>query len=187
MFIGRDAELTALEKAYSRDKFQMVVMYGRRRVGKTTLICEFIKNKPAILFSAKEISEKMNLQNFSEALYRFFGLLTSAGAFTGWDAAFDFIAEQAVTKRFILAIDEFPYAANASPSLTSIMQHIIDHKLRHTGLFLLLCGSQIGFMESEVLGYKSPLFGRRTAQIELGGLCFMMPQKCCQIQPPWTR
>ena len=170
MFIGREAELAALEKSYSRDKFQMVVMYGRRRVGKTTLVSEFIKDKPAILFSAKEISEKMNLQSFSETLYRFFGLPASAGAFAGWDAAFDFIAEQAVTKKFILAIDEFPYAANASPSLTSTMQHIIDHKLRHTGLFLLLCGSQIGFMESEVLGYKSPLFGRRTAQIELGGL-----------------
>jgi len=148
----------------------MVVMYGRRRVGKTTLVSEFIKGKPAILFSAKEMSEKMNLQNFSEAVYRFFNFPSATGAFTGWDTAFDFIAEQAVRTRFILAIDEFPYAANASPTLTSIMQHVIDHKLRHTGLFLLLCGSQIGFMEGEVLGYKSPLFGRRTAQIELGGL-----------------
>jgi AAA+ ATPase superfamily predicted ATPase len=93
----------------------------------------------------------------------------SVGAFTDWNGAFEFLAEKAKERRFILAFDEFPYAVAANHSLKSILQTAIDHDLKSTGLFLILCGSHMGFMESEVLGYKSPLFGRRTAQMKLEG------------------
>lgn len=169
MFIGREKELSALNKLYDEKTFQMVVMYGRRRIGKTTLISEFISDKPAIFFTAQEVNDALNLSQFSKKIYAFFNLPESAGAFSSWISAFEFLAEKAKELRFVLAFDEFPYAASANRSLKSILQTIIDHDFKNTGLFLILCGSHMGFMENEVLGYKSPLFGRRTAQIKLDG------------------
>ncbi|MDI6705200.1 MAG: ATP-binding protein [Bacillota bacterium] len=169
MFVGRKDELSALEKLYARDSFQLVVMYGRRRVGKTTLINEFIKNKPSIFFVAGEANDFINIEMFSQKIYGFFDIPLSTGSFKNWADAFDFIAEKAKEKRFILVIDEFPYAASGNKSLKSILQNVIDHKLKNTNLFMILCGSQISFMENDVLGYKSPLFGRRTAQLKIEG------------------
>lgn len=170
MFVGREKELSALEKLYGKDKFQLVVLYGRRRVGKTTLISKFIEGKPAIFYTAQEANDKMNLAELSKKIYRFFDIPETTGAFQSWNDAFAFLAEKAKQQRFILAFDEFPYAAYENRALRSILQNVIDHQLKDTGLFLILCGSQIGFMENEVLGYKSPLFGRRTAQLKLEGL-----------------
>jgi AAA+ ATPase superfamily predicted ATPase len=102
-------------------------------------------------------------------VYAFFELPASTGDFRNWHDAFSFIAEKARMQRFILVIDEFPYLVTNNKSIKSILQNIIDHQLKETGLFLILCGSQIGFMEKEVLGAKSPLFGRRTAQFRLEG------------------
>ena len=169
MFIGREKEIKTLNDLYNESSFQMVVIYGRRRVGKTTLISEFISEKPSIFFTAQELNDTLNLRRFSKKVYNFFGIPESTGAFNNWTDAFDFIADKAKERRFILAFDEFPYAASANQSIKSIMQIAIDHHFKNTGLFLILCGSQVGFMENEVLGYKSPLFGRRTAQIKLDG------------------
>jgi len=169
MFVGRDRELTTLNNLYNESAFQMVVIYGRRRVGKTTLISEFISGKPSIFFTAQEVNDALNLRQFSKKVYSFFSLPESTGAFDSWNSAFDFIADRAEERRFILAFDEFPYAASANRSLKSILQISVDHSFKNTGIFLILCGSQVGFMENEVLGYKSPLFGRRTAQIKLEG------------------
>jgi len=169
MFIGREKELASLNKLYEEDKFQLVVMYGRRRIGKTTLISEFISDKPAIYFSAQEVNDALNLSQFSRKVYNFFNVPETVGAFSGWTSAFEFLAEKARESRFILAFDEFPYAEAAERSLKSILQTAIDHEFKDTGLFMILCGSQVGFMENEVLGYKSPLFGRHTAQLKLEG------------------
>ena len=169
MFVGRERELASLDRLYDEGKFQMVVMYGRRRVGKTTLISAFISGKPAIFFTAQEANDVYNLRQFSSKVYAYFDLPQSTGAFSNWNDAFAFIAEKAKERRFILAFDEFPYAAAANRSLKSILQAAVDHGFKDTGLFLILCGSHVGFMESEVLGYKSPLFGRRTAQMKLEG------------------
>ena len=169
MFIGREIELAALNKLYKEKTFQMVVLYGRRRIGKTTLIAEFISDKPAIFFTAQEVNDTLNLRRFSKQIYSFFDMPETAGAFDSWNDALEFLAAKAKERQFVLAIDEFPYAAAANRSLKSIFQTTIDHGFKNTGLFLILCGSHMGFMENEVLGYKSPLFGRRTAQIKLEG------------------
>jgi len=166
MFIGRNKELTQLNHLYNKGGFQMAVIYGRRRIGKTFLIKEFTEDKPTIFFSAQEANDKANLELFSKNLWSFFDIPINT-IFPNWNDAFELIAKQAERKRFILVIDEFPYAAEANKSLKSIIQHSIDHQLKNTDTFIILCGSQIGFMESEVLGHKSPLFGRRTAQIKL--------------------
>ena len=151
----------------------MIVLYGRRRVGKTTLIAKFIEDKPAIFFSAQEVGDKMNLEVFSRKIFEFFKVPNSFGGFSSWNDAFDFLAERAEHERFILVIDEFPYAAEGSRGLASILQDVIDHRLKDTNAFWILCGSQIGFMENAVLGHKSPLFGRRTAQMKLDGFDYV--------------
>ena len=169
MFVGRERELKALNKLYDEKAFQMVVLYGRRRIGKTTLISEFAVGKQAMFFTAQEVNDALNLSQFSKTIYSFFDMPSSAGAFCSWNDAFEFLAVKAREQRFVLAFDEFPYAVSANRSLKSILQTAIDHLFKDTGLFLILCGSHMGFMESEVLGYKSPLFGRRTAQLKLEG------------------
>lgn len=169
MFVSRKEELKSLENLYHKDKFQMVVMYGRRRVGKTTLINEFLKDKPSIFFAAQEANEHLNLKMFSEKVYSFFDLPETMGAFKNWHDAFMFIADRSKKQKFILAIDEFPYIVESNKGVKSILQNVIDHYFLDTELYIILCGSQISFMENEILGYKSPLFGRRTAQFKIEG------------------
>ena len=168
MFVGRAQELESLNRLAARGSFQMVVVYGRRRVGKTALIQEFAKDKPTLFFTAQQKSDALNLRAFSREAYRFFGAPESAGAFADWASAFSFVAEQAQQREpFVFAFDEFPYAAQANPSLPSTLQIAIDHSFKQTGVFMIICGSNEGFMESEVLGAKSPLYGRRTGQVRL--------------------
>lgn len=168
MFVGRKEELEKLNTLYKRNNFQMVVIYGRRRIGKTTLISEFVKNKKAIFFSAEEANDGLNLETISNKIFDTFNMpKEQIGGFKTWKDVFSFLGEKSRNERIILVIDEFPYAAQANKSLKSILQNSIDQDLKNSQLFLILCGSQISFMEEEVLGYKSPLFGRRTAQIKL--------------------
>lgn len=173
MFVGREVELSKLEEGWRSEEFQMVVVYGRRRVGKTTLIQEFCKGKKSLYFTALEQSDHDNLADFSRAVMGFFGLPASLPAFPSWHDAFDYLVEHAEQERFVFVFDEFPYAAKRNESLPSLLQVAIDHKLKGTKLFCILCGSNQGFMESEVLGQKSPLYGRRTMQLRVGQLGYL--------------
>lgn len=167
MFVGRKSELNEMNRLYQQNQFQFYVLYGRRRIGKTTLIKEFMKDKRGLFFVAQEANDYMNLVNISKRIYEFFHLPSTLAPFDNWNGVFDFIAEKAKKEKFIVAFDEFPYAAKENPEIKSIIQNCIDQHLKDTNLFLILCGSQIGFMEHEVLGYNSPLYGRRTAQLHL--------------------
>lgn len=170
MFVGREKELAQLNRMYAKNGFQMAVVYGRRRVGKTTLIDAFASDKPTLYFTAQQRSSLQNLVHFSRAIYSFFGLPGDTGAFPDWRSAFSFIAN-AVKQRegepFLLVFDEFPYAAETEPSLPSVLQIAIDHSFSATNVRIILCGSNEGFMEGEVLGRKSPLYGRRTMQLKV--------------------
>ncbi|KAB8289103.1 ATPase [Bifidobacterium ramosum] len=181
-FVGRDEELDTLDYHYSLDKFQMIVVYGRRRVGKTALLSRFCEDRPTLWFTAKEQSAAMNLRGFSTEVRRFFGETEDSGPFRTWEDAFSYVARKAEgdDRRFVFVFDEFPYAAAVEPSLPSVLQVAIDHRFKATQVMMVLCGSNEGFMESKVLGYHSPLYGRRNAQIQLKpfGLfdaCRMMP------------
>lgn len=171
MFVARERELDALERMYRKDSFQMAVIYGRRRVGKTSLIDEFTKDKPTLFFTAQQKTTRQNLELFSAAAYAFFHMPESLPAFGTWHDAISFVAERAAgweaTDPFVFVFDEFLYAAMADPSLPSALQVAIDHGFLQTSAKIVLCGSNEGFMETEVLGSKSPLFGRRTMQIRL--------------------
>ena len=170
MFVGRERELARLNRMYAKSGFQMAVVYGRRRVGKTTLIDAFAADKPTLYFTAQQRSSLQNLIQFSRAVYAFFGLPEDTGAFPDWGRAFSFVADAAKQRGdepFLLVFDEFPYAAETEPSLPSVLQIAIDHELGATNARVILCGSNEGFMEGEVLGRKSPLYGRRTMQLKV--------------------
>lgn len=165
-FIGREKELADLNELYAQDRFQLFVLYGRRRVGKTTLLNEFCKGKDAIFYSAEQSNNKLNLEKFSELVFSFYSE-TNLEAFSSWTNALSYIDERQGEKRLVLVIDEFPYLVKKNKALLSELQHLIDHRLTKGNLFMVLCGSYMGFMEKEVLGSKSPLFGRRTGQLHM--------------------
>ncbi|AGF59148.1 hypothetical protein B0P06_002518 [Clostridium saccharoperbutylacetonicum] len=165
MFIGREYEINALNKLYSKEEFQFIVMYGRRRVGKTTLLSEFCNNKPAIFFVAEEYNSSLSLRNFSKQILEYFKMTDYISTFESWEKAFMFLAKESEDKQLILVVDEFPYLVQSNNTLPSLLQNLIDHYLKKTKLFIVVCGSSMSFMEKEVLSYKSPLFGRRTAQM----------------------
>jgi len=167
MFIGRERELDALNKLYKSNKFEFAVIYGRRRVGKTALINEFIGDKKAIYFMGVESNAKQNLENFSKSIMEFASGIETESSFLSFQAALEYVFKLAENERIILAIDEYPYVARSSKSLASTFQLLIDKYKDTSNLMLILCGSSMSYMEDHVLAYKAPLYGRRTAQIKL--------------------
>lgn len=167
MFIGREKELSDLNRLYVSDKFEFAVIYGRRRVGKTAIINEFVNDKPSICFTGVETNAKQNLENFSKCILEFgTGTLVDT-SFISFQAALEYIFNLAKEQRIILVIDEYPYVARASKSLASTLQLLIDKYKDTSKLFLILCGSSMSYMEDQVLAYKAPLYGRRTAQFKI--------------------
>ena len=167
MFIGRERELNTLDNLYESNKFEFTVIYGRRRVGKTALINQFIGDKRAIYFMGVESNEKQNLENFSKSIMEFASGFETESSFLSFQAALEYVFKLAEKERIILAIDEYPYVARASKSLASTLQLLIDKYKDTSKLMLILCGSSMSYMEDHVLAYKAPLYGRRTAQIKL--------------------
>ena len=167
MFIGREKEISKLTQLYNTDTFQFPVIYGRRRVGKTALINEFIKDKEAISFTGLESTVAQNLENLSRAIHRYIGTVGEAPIYPSFQAALETVFQLAENKRIIFVIDEYPYVAKAYKAFSSIIQTMIDKYKDTSKLYLILCGSSMSFMEEQVLGYKSPLYGRRTAQFRI--------------------
>ena len=167
MFIGREKELNALEKLYQSGKFEFVVIYGRRRVGKTALINHFIDDKKSIYFMGVESNAKQNLENLSKSILEFSSGIQTETYFPSYQAALEYVFQLAERERVVLAIDEYPYVARASKSLASTFQLLIDKYKDTSKLMLILCGSSMSYMENHVLAYKAPLYGRRTAQMKI--------------------
>lgn len=167
MFIGRERELASLNKLYISDKFEFAVIYGRRRVGKTALINQFISGKKAIYFMGIESNEKQNLENFSRNIMEFGIGIQAETAFISFQAALEYVFKLAEKERLILAIDEYPYVARSSKSLASTLQFLIDKNRDRSKLLLILCGSSMSYMEDHVLAYKAPLYGRQTSQMKI--------------------
>ena len=178
MFIGREREVAALDRLYESNKFEFAVIYGRRRVGKTALINHFIDNKEAIYFMGVESNEKQNLENFSKSIIEYSSGIEAETSFLSFQAALEYVFKLAEKKRLILAIDEYPYVARSSKSLASTLQLLIDKYKDTSKLMLILCGSSMSYMEDEVLAYKSPLYGRRTAQMKIQPFSFEETCRC---------
>lgn len=177
-FIDRKSEMETLQNEYKRDGSALVILYGRRRVGKTTLITEFIKNKKALFFLASEESEVQNRNSFKEKAADFINsdLLKNADV-KSWDIIFKAIADTSFDSKPIIVIDEFQYIGKANPAFPSIFQRIWEELLKNKPIMVILCGSLISMMESQTLAYNSPLYGRRTAQIRLKQIPFYYYQE----------
>lgn len=170
-FYCREEELRKLNKRYHAGDFECIIIYGRRRVGKTTLINEFCKDKPTIFFSALNTTEIENLESLSKSIMNYERPdMDVTPEFKTYDAALDELTALATHERIVFVIDEYPYLAKAKPSISAMLQHIIDHKWNNSKMFLILCGSSMSFMENQVLGQESPLYGRRTGQFKIAPL-----------------
>lgn len=172
-FIDRTNELAALEKEYQRES-SFVVIYGRRRVGKTRLIKEFIKKKTnTVYFLATEELEAQSMKRFSGVISRTTGnAMLKSVTFSDWIDLFQAIAQYKPEEKKIIVIDEFPYLVKTNPAFPSILQNAWDEILKDQNVMLILCGSLISMMQKHALSYDSPLYGRRTAQIRLMPLSF---------------
>lgn len=162
-FIDRERELGFLEEKWMEPQSQFIILWGKRRVGKTELVKQFISDKPHVYFLAESTNEKEQLFRFSQALGRFFQepLLETRG-FAGWEESFAYVRSK--NERFVLAIDEFPYLMWSNPAIAGLFQKAWDEYWSGTKVYVLLLGSSMAMMENEVLGYRSPLYGRRTGQ-----------------------
>ena len=172
-FIDREEELNVLEREHTREGAALVILYGRRRVGKTALISEFIRGKNALFFLASEEPETQNRNAFREKAAAFIGseLLREASV-SSWETIFRAIAETRFAQKPIIVIDEFQYLGKANPAFPSVFQRIWEEQLKNIPVTVILCGSLISMMESQTLNYGSPLYGRRTAQIRLKQIPF---------------
>ena len=166
-FIDREREINSLDRFWKKNESQFIVIYGKRRFGKTELIKQFIKDKSHIYFLAQKISDNDNLKMLGKLIGEYFDdIILQSSGFANWQTFFVYLKEK-VKKKIVIAIDEFPYLAEANKSISSIFQAGWDEYLKSTDIFLIICGSSIAMMEQEVLGYKAPLYGRRTGQLLL--------------------
>ena len=171
-FIGRQAELAKLNAEYAHDS-SFVVIYGRRRVGKTTLIKEFLREKTAFYFLATEELESQSMKRLAGVVARTTNnTLLQKATFIDWLDLFQVIADYKPEEKKVLVIDEFPYLVKTNPAFPSVLQNAWDELLKDSNVMLILSGSLIGMMQKHALSYDSPLYGRRTAQMRLAPLSF---------------
>jgi AAA+ ATPase superfamily predicted ATPase len=179
MFIGRDSELAQLESLYASNRAELFILYGRRRVGKTELLRAFCANKPHLFFIATLSSDHDQLAAFSQGVYRLLHTDVPEGfCYPSWEAALSALGE--LPRRTVVVLDEFTYLIGGNKAIPSTLQKVWDEGLKNSKIFLILCGSYIGMMETEVLGYKAPLYGRRTGSylltpLELPTVPFFFP------------
>lgn len=167
MFIGREKELKSLHEIYEKAGFGMSIIYGRRRIGKSTLITEFIKNKRAIFYTATKVGKERNRELFARQVLEVLEPDLREAGFSAIENLLDFISRKLTEEKLIIVIDELPYWAEKDEALLSIFQKYIDTEWKNKNLMLILCGAALGFMENKVLSEKTPLFGRRDLQIKL--------------------
>jgi AAA+ ATPase superfamily predicted ATPase len=170
MFVGRKAELAVLEERYQSGKFELGIMYGRRRVGKTTLINEFIRNKEAVFFTAMETSDQENLVSLSRSIAM--GAVPGTSVFVSFMEALERIFFLAQNRRLIFVIDEYPFLAASWPGIASVLQRLIDENKAHSRLYMIINGSSLSLMEDYFFSYKRPLYGRKTFQLKIEPLGF---------------
>ena len=172
-FINRIQEMKTLEEQYNMPSSSMVILYGRRRVGKTSLMCEFLrKHSDNIYFLATEESEALNLKSFKEQVAEYTGNELLKSANVDWLTVFKLLTEHKTQTKKVIVIDEFQYIGEDNNAFPSIMQKVWDTLLKDANIMLILCGSLITLMKRQTLDYVSPLYGRRTAQIKLKQIPF---------------
>jgi AAA+ ATPase superfamily predicted ATPase len=184
MFLDRARELEWLAERHESGQAELLVLYGRRRTGKSALLEEFCRHRPHVYFLASQVREPDNLDQFRQALAAAHpDPVLQSMRFNSWDTALAYVTQLAAGRGFIVVLDEFPYLCQGNPALPSLLQRWWDTAGRSSQIMLVLCGSQISFMERDVLAERSPLFGRRTGQTQLRPL---LPWDAALFFPQWS-
>jgi hypothetical protein len=175
-FIGRERELNVLQKEWESNAAKMLILYGRRRIGKTRLVTHWIENAAprALYWVAEPTSSKDQLRSFSQALVNFESSVTAPDDFSysTWGQAFEQAARLARQERFVLVLDEFTYLMALEEGIAGVLQNAWDQHLKDANIFLIISGSHLGMMERGVLSYQAPLYGRASARLQLQPLPF---------------
>ena len=176
-FIGRVGELEMLNRMWESSKAELIILYGRRRVGKTRLLTHWIQEHggEGLYWMAEPSSAVDQLRSFSQALANFADPEETAPldfTYANWEQAFRQVALLAQGQRMALFIDEITYLMDTNRSIIGTLQKVWDHRLSQTNLVLALSGSQMGMMQEDMLSYEAPLYGRATVQLELPALPF---------------
>jgi AAA+ ATPase superfamily predicted ATPase len=172
-FINRYKERDFLQNEYDRRGSSLVILYGRRRVGKTTLVSEFVRDKRFLYFLVTEESESQNRNAFKGMVAEFINSeLLKESSVDNWGIIFKSLINYETDDKKVIIIDEFQYLGKSNPAFPSIFQKIWDTLLKELNIMVILCGSLISMMESQTLSYSSPLYGRRTGQIKLNQIPF---------------
>jgi len=175
-FVGRHKELNDLNQLAAEPDAQFLILYGRRRVGKTRLLIHWAEQSGYryIYWVANRLSSTLQLQSFSQAIHNANHPDTPVSngfSYSSWEEALQQVVQLANTQRVILIVDEFPYLTEAESGLASIVQNVWDHYLRESQIFLVLAGSHISLM-TRLLHYQAPLYGRFTGHLHLKPLAF---------------
>ncbi len=176
-FVSREMELALLDDLYHRAGAQFLILYGRRRIGKTALVTQWGGGIDAsyLYWMASQTSATNQLRNFSQALFQFLNpdtAVTPTFSYPSWDAAFAEVARLAAEQGVVVVLDEFTYVMQADPEVPSLIQKAWDHQLKGSQVFLILMGSLAGIIQRTALDYQSPLYGRATARLKLQPLSF---------------
>lgn len=179
-FVARQMELKLLSDLYTRRGAQFLILYGRRRIGKTSLLTQWLTqtDAPNLYWMATQTSTTNQLRNFSQALFQFLNpgaVIEPTFSYASWVAAFTEVARVAkdpTAQRMVIVLDEFTYVMQANPEVPSLLQQAWDHQLKESNLLLILSGSLAGIIQRTALDYQSPLYGRATARLRLQGLSF---------------
>ena len=176
-FIGRKDELAAMDRAWNSDKAELIILYGRRRVGKTRLLTHWIKNHDAhgLYWMAEATSALDQLRSFSQALADYEDPDVEVPldlSYPNWEYPLRRVARLAQERRIALFIDEVTYLLDVTPAIVGTFQKAWDQWLSQSNVFLALCGSQMGMMQKELLSHEAPLYGRSTVQMKLEPLRF---------------
>ncbi|HJJ36072.1 MAG TPA: ATP-binding protein [Methanocorpusculum sp.] len=184
-FIGRSAELNWLEENYADESASFLILYGRRRIGKTETLRRFTETKPRVIFyTGTEVSAAEQLNAFSRRILPVLpDIARFVDTFTSWEQAFAALATLSGNQKTILVLDELPYIVHSSPELPSVLQKLWDETLRNRNIMIILCGSSLSFMEDEILGSKNPLYGRATGILKMEELNVF---DACTFFPEYT-
>jgi AAA+ ATPase superfamily predicted ATPase len=166
--VDRERELNTLHTAAASPSGQLVIVWGRRRVGKTYLLQEFVRRQRCVYYTATQQSGQIELAAFTDAVRAALGShgLPPGYAFPDWSTALDWVTDAASGQRLVVVLDEFPYLAASAPGLESVVQRWWDQRGRTSPIMLVLCGSAVAYM-AQIVSAAAPLHQRATASLHV--------------------
>ncbi len=184
-FVGRGRELDAVREEFSRPVPSLVIVFGRRRIGKSTLLREAARGRAEVYYQATKLDSAISLGQFQEQITNALGADPRADGIADWLGTFRFLVRVAEARSpgLVVTLDEFPYLVEADPALPSVIQQFWDSGYPSRGnLKLVLCGSAVAQMQ-DLLAERNPLYGRKTLSLDVGPLPL---REAAEFFPNWS-